>query len=55
MVRLGTDIFIKVNEVPLKYTSLDCPSCGKKHLGLFGVGEYQPTRFMLIQVAIAIP
>lgn len=55
VVRLGTDVFIKVNDVPLKYASLNCPSCGKKYLGLFGVGEYQPTRFMLFQVAIATP
>jgi len=53
-INLGDDVFYKVDGLPLKYDLLTCESCKAKYFGFFGVGEYQPTRFMLILVALIL-
>lgn len=52
VIELGSDVFVKYDNLPVKYLSYKCSSCGSNHFGIFGVGEYQPCRFMLIQLAI---
>lgn len=53
IVNFGEDIFIKFNYLPLKYGEFTCAQCGNEHIAFFGIGEFQPGRFMLIQAAIA--
>lgn len=51
-IALGDDAFYKIDGLSLKYLELACPNCDGKYIGFFGVGEYQPARFMLILTAL---
>lgn len=51
-VNLGDTVLYKVDELALKYVDFDCTNCATKFIGLFGLGEYQPARFMFVQAAL---
>ena len=51
-IDLGDIAFYKVNGLPLKWGELRCSECNTRYIGFFGVGEYQPTRFMLTNVLL---
>jgi len=38
--------FYKVDNLPLKYIYFECKKCHSKYLSFFGLGEYQPARFI---------
>lgn len=47
VINLGEDVFLKVDGLPLKFNKYFCESCKEEVYTFFGVGEYQPSRFML--------
>ncbi len=50
--KMGESIFYKVDDLPLRYSYVDCKYCDTKYIGIFGLGEYQPARFILKMVSL---
>lgn len=51
-VNLGDTVLYKIDDLALKYIDFNCTDCATKFIGFFGLGEYQPARFMFVQAAL---
>ena len=51
-IDMGDSKFYKVDNLPLRHIYIDCAQCNEKYLGLFGIGEYQPARFIFKLVSL---
>lgn len=49
---LGDTTFYKIEGLPVNFFKLKCPSCGATNLGIVGLGEYQPARYMTVIVGL---
>lgn len=52
---LGDTTFYKSDELPISYFQKSCPGCGTANLGILGLGEYQPARYMVVMLAFMVP
>jgi hypothetical protein len=50
-IKIGTNRLFKIDNLPLKFVETRCDSCDSGYLLVFGVGEYQPMRFMVVHSA----
>lgn len=52
IIEMGDSKFYKVDDLPLRHIYINCEYCNEKYLGLFGIGEYQPARFIFKLVSL---
>lgn len=52
---LGDTVFHKVEGLPISFFQKVCPGCGTANLGILGLGEYQPARYMVVMVGLMVP
>lgn len=48
VIPAGDVTFYKIDDLPLYFFKILCTNCQSKIVGILGLGEYQPCRFMLI-------
>jgi DNA-directed RNA polymerase subunit RPC12/RpoP len=52
IIVMGDSKFYKIDDLPLRYSNINCQYCDAKYIGIFGLGEYQPARFILKIVSL---
>ena len=52
IIVVGDSKFYKIDDLPLRYSKINCQHCHAKYIGMFGLGEYQPARFILKMVSL---
>lgn len=52
---LGDTTFYKVEGLPISFFQKVCSGCGTTNLGILGLGEYQPARYMVVVVGLMVP
>ena len=52
VLEMGDSKFYKIDDLPLRYSHIICSSCDSKYIGIVGLGEYQPARFVLKIVSL---
>ena len=51
-IEMGDSKFYKVDDLPLRYSHINCQYCDAKYIGIFGLGEYQPSRFIFKMISL---
>ncbi len=52
IIALGDVRFFKFENLPVYYFTHECSNCSEKIILVAGMGEYQPTRFLLITAGL---
>lgn len=52
---LGDTTFYKSDGLPINYFQKNCLGCGAANLGILGLGEYQPARYIVVMLGLMVP